>query len=76
MLEGELPSLVQMDVSLLAGILAERLVATFPGGLDKVFFANSGASGRGDQVRPLRDGRPGLVTASTPSTGSPWARYH
>jgi ornithine--oxo-acid transaminase len=42
-LEAELPSLVQMDVSLLAGILAERLVPTFPGGLDKVFFCNSGA---------------------------------
>src|SRR5262249_43634578 len=28
---------------LLAGILAERLVQTFPGGLDKVFFCNSGA---------------------------------
>ena len=43
-LEGELPSLVQMDVSLLAGILAERLVPTFPGDrLEKVFFCNSGA---------------------------------
>ncbi|HTO68878.1 MAG TPA: aspartate aminotransferase family protein [Myxococcota bacterium] len=43
-LEAELPSLVQMDVSLLAGILAERLVPTFPGDqLEKVFFCNSGA---------------------------------
>src|SRR3972149_5607309 len=40
-LEGELPSLVQMDVSLLGGILAERLVPTLPGGLDKLFFCNS-----------------------------------
>jgi ornithine--oxo-acid transaminase len=41
-LDAELPSLVQMDVSTLAGILAERLLARVPY-LDKVFFANSGA---------------------------------
>jgi len=41
-LDAELPNLVQMDVSTLAGILAERLLARVPY-LDKVFFANSGA---------------------------------
>src|SRR6516165_11046147 len=41
-LESELPNLVQMDVSTLAGILAEQLLARVPY-LDKVFFANSGA---------------------------------
>ena len=41
-LDAELPNLVQMDVSTLAGILAERLLAYTPY-LDKVFFANSGA---------------------------------
>jgi ornithine--oxo-acid transaminase len=62
-LEGELPSLVQMDVSLLAGILAERLVATFPGGLDKVFFANSGAEAVEASIKFARyaTGRPGIV---------------
>src|SRR6185437_14419389 len=40
-LDGQLPNLVQMDVSTLAGILAERLLAFTPY-LDKVFFANSG----------------------------------
>lgn len=40
-LDGHLPNLVQMDVSTLAGILAERLLAEVPY-LDKVFFANSG----------------------------------
>ena len=40
-LEAELPSMVQMDVEVLAGILAERLVATAPG-LEKVVFTNSG----------------------------------
>lgn len=41
-LDGELPNLVQMDVSPLAGVLAERLLKHVPY-LDKVFFANSGA---------------------------------
>jgi ornithine--oxo-acid transaminase len=41
-LDAELPNLVQMDVSALAGILAERLLRHVPY-LDKVFFANSGA---------------------------------
>jgi ornithine--oxo-acid transaminase len=39
---AELPNLVQLDVSLLAGILAERLIARCPGRLEKVFFCNSG----------------------------------
>jgi ornithine--oxo-acid transaminase len=41
-LDGEFANLVQMDVSTLAGILAERLLARVPY-LDKVFFANSGS---------------------------------
>jgi len=41
-LEAELPGLVQMDVSLLSGILAERFLATLPDSLEKVFFSNSG----------------------------------
>jgi ornithine--oxo-acid transaminase len=41
-LMSDLPHLVQMDVSLLAGLLAERLIARMPPGLDKVFFCNSG----------------------------------
>ena len=41
-LAKELPNLVQLDVSTLAGILAERLLAHAPY-LDKAFFANSGA---------------------------------
>ena len=39
----ELPNLVQMDVSLLSGLLAEKILQTTPSNLDKVFFANSGA---------------------------------
>ncbi|MDD2759425.1 MAG: aspartate aminotransferase family protein [Methylomonas sp.] len=38
----ELPNLVQMDVSLLSGLLAKDILATCPDNLDKMFFCNSG----------------------------------
>ena len=62
-LEGEWASLVQMDASLLAGILAERLVATAPPGLDKVFFTSSGAEAVESALKFARyaTGRPGVV---------------
>jgi len=41
-IEADLPNLVQMDVSVLAGLLAERLLKYMPW-LDKAFFCNSGA---------------------------------
>jgi ornithine--oxo-acid transaminase len=41
-LDADLPNLVQMDVSVLAGVLAERLLRLVPY-LDKVLFTNSGA---------------------------------
>ena len=41
-LNGELPNLVQMDVSMLAGLLGQQLVRRVPW-LDKAFFCNSGA---------------------------------
>lgn len=41
-IEADLPNLVQMDVSVLAGLLAERLLKHTPW-LDKAFFCNSGA---------------------------------
>ena len=40
-LDADLPNLVQMDVSVLAGVLAEKLLARAPY-MDKIFFANSG----------------------------------
>ena len=40
-LDSELPNLVQMGVSALSGVLAERLLEFVPH-LDKVFFSNSG----------------------------------
>lgn len=38
----ELPNLVQMDVSLLSGLLAKDILATCPDNLQKMFFCNSG----------------------------------
>lgn len=41
-IDADLPNLVQMDVSTLAGILSEKLLEHVPY-MDKVFYANSGA---------------------------------
>ncbi len=38
----ELPNLVQMDVSLLSGLLAKKILATVPENINKMFFSNSG----------------------------------
>ncbi len=64
-LDADLPNLVQMDVSTLAGILAERLLAHVPH-LDKVFFANSGAEAVEAAMKFARSatGRPGIVYCS------------
>ena len=61
-LDSELPNLVQMDVSTLAGILAERLLTWVPY-LDKVFFANSGAEAVEAAIKFARaaTGRSGIV---------------
>jgi ornithine--oxo-acid transaminase len=61
-LDAELPNLVQMDVSPLAGVLAERLLQHVPY-LDKVFFANSGAESVETAIKFARaaTGRPGIV---------------
>src|SRR5450432_67604 len=62
-LDSELPNLVQMDVSTLAGVLAERLVALAPY-LDKVCFTNSGAEAVESAIKFSRaaTGRPGIVS--------------
>ncbi len=41
-LEMDLPNMVQMDCSLLSGLLAEALTKRTPAHLDSVFFCNSG----------------------------------
>jgi ornithine--oxo-acid transaminase len=38
----QLPNLVQMDVSLLSGLLAKEILTTTPENTDKMFFCNSG----------------------------------
>jgi ornithine--oxo-acid transaminase len=61
-LDSDLPNLVQLDVSTLAGILAERLLAYVPY-LDNVFFANSGTEAVEAAIKFARasTGRSGLV---------------
>jgi len=41
-LDLELPNLVQLDVSVLSGLLAQALLKTTPDNLGKMFFCNSG----------------------------------
>src|SRR3978361_2456616 len=64
-LDSDLPNLVQLDVSTLAGVLAERLLEHVPY-LDKVFFANSGAETVEAAIKFARGatGRPGIVSCS------------
>ena len=61
-LDDELPNLVQMDVSALAGILAQRLLGYVPY-LEKVFFANSGTEAVEAAIKFARGatGRPTIV---------------
>jgi ornithine--oxo-acid transaminase len=61
-LDADLPNLVQMDVSTLAGLLADRLLALVPH-LEKVTFTNSGAESVEAAIKFARaaTGRPGIV---------------
>jgi ornithine--oxo-acid transaminase len=45
MLNCSAPNLVQMDVGVISGLLAEALARIAPGDLEAVFFTNSGAEG-------------------------------
>ena len=61
-LDSDLPNLVQMDVSTLAGILAERILAHVPY-LDKAMFLNSGFEAVEAAIKFARaaTGRPGII---------------
>jgi len=85
-LTAELPNLVQLDASILAGLLAERLAAIAPTGLERVFFANSGtetveaaikfsryATGR-SKIVYCQGGYHGLTMGSLSATGDPHYR--
>ena len=43
----ELPNLVQLDVSVLSGLLAQELLKTTPDNITKMFFCNSGTEAGG-----------------------------
>lgn len=60
----DLPNMVQMDCSLLSGLLAEALLKRFPAHLDAVFFCNSGAEAVEGALKFARaaTGRPGLLS--------------
>jgi ornithine--oxo-acid transaminase len=85
-LGASLPNLVQMDVSLLSGLLAEKLAQLTPPGLDRIFFANSGteaveaalkfsryATGR-SKIVYCQGGYHGLTLGSLSATGDPHFR--
>src|SRR5437764_8436037 len=63
-LELELPNMVQMDCSLLSGLLAEALVKRTPPHLDAVFFCNSGTEAMEGGVKFARaaTGRKGVIS--------------
>lgn len=44
-MEADLPNLIAMGVASLSGLLARELISVAPGGLETVFFANSGSEG-------------------------------
>src|ERR1700753_1611737 len=64
-LDSDLPNLVQLDVSTLAGVLAERLLKFVPY-LDQVFFSHSGADCVEAAIKFARAAtdRPGIVYCS------------
>ncbi len=63
-LDLDLPNMVQMDCSLLSGLLAEALCKRLPGHLDSIFFCNSGTEAIEGAIKFARaaTGRPGLVS--------------
>jgi acetylornithine/succinyldiaminopimelate/putrescine aminotransferase len=65
-LDLDLPNMVQMDCSLLSGLLAEALLTKVPPHLDAIFFCNSGTEAVEGAIKFARaaTGRPGLVSLS------------
>jgi acetylornithine/succinyldiaminopimelate/putrescine aminotransferase len=60
----DLPNMVQMDCSLLSGLLAEALLKKLPPHLDALFFCNSGAESVEGAIKFARaaTGRSGLLS--------------
>ena len=63
-LDLDLPNMVQMDCSLLSGVLAEALVKRMPAHLNAVFFCNSGAEAMEGAIKFARaaTGRAGMIS--------------
>lgn len=61
----DLPNMVQMDCALLPGLLAEQLLSRAHGGIDRVFFCNSGAEAVESAIKFARHAtkRSGIVFA-------------
>ncbi|MEO0373482.1 MAG: aspartate aminotransferase family protein [Cyanobacteria bacterium P01_A01_bin.17] len=85
-MQAEIPNLVQLDVSILSGLLAEQLQKITPAGLDRIFFANSGtetveaalkfsrcATGR-SKVVYCQGGYHGLTLGALSATGDDYYR--
>ncbi len=53
-LDLQYPNMVQMDAPLAAGLLAERLLAHMPSGVDTVFFTNSGTESNEGAIKFAR----------------------
>src|SRR5437667_10038675 len=66
-LDLDLPNMVQMDCSLLSGLLAEALVKRTPPHLNAVFFCNSGTEAMEGALKFARaaTGRQRLVSAAS-----------
>lgn len=62
-MEMDLPGLPKFGAPALSGLLAERLIALAPPGLDTVYFGNSGAEGCETAIKYVRaaTGRPRIV---------------
>ena len=63
LLDLDLPNMVQMDCSILSGLLAEALTQKLPPHLDAVFFCNSGTEAMEGAIKVARaaTGRTGLI---------------
>ncbi len=63
-LDLDLPNMVQLDCSLLSGLLAEALLKTLPDHLDATFFCNSGTEAIEGAIKFARaaTGRPKVVS--------------
>ncbi len=64
-IELDLPNMIQMDCSLLPGLLAEELVKRSPLNIERVFFCNSGAEAVESAIKFSRHatGRPRILFA-------------